>query len=366
MIPLVSVDVRDAEPLVLEVLRSGQLTQGPMVERLEGALADLVGVEHAVAVNSGTAALHVSLEALGLGPGDEVITSPFTFVATLNAVLATGATVRFADIRATDFTLDPSLVRGLIGVRTRVLLPVSLYGQMGEMDAIEKLAGEHGLTVVEDAAQAIGATRHGRPAGSFGIGCFSLYATKNVAAGEGGAVTTSDAGIADRIRLLRNQGMRGRYDYACAGQNMRMSDLHAAVGVSQLSRLPRDRDRRRHHAKRLSHGLDGVPGLVVPHVTEGSGHVWHQYTVRVTEEAACTRDELAARLRSRGVGTGIHYPRPVFDYDCYRGHPRIAASVADVPVSARTASEVLSLPVHPRLSEADLDHIIEQTRAALA
>ncbi|MFI7019979.1 DegT/DnrJ/EryC1/StrS family aminotransferase [Streptomyces sp. NPDC050164] len=363
MIPLVSVDVQDAEALVVEVLRSGRLTQGPMVERLERAVAETAGVEHAVAVNSGTAALTLSLEALDLEHGDEVITSPFTFAATLNAILASGATARFADIRQDDFNLDPTLIAEQLNARTKVLLPVDLYGQMADMPAIEKIGVEHGLTIVEDSAQALGASSSGRPAGSFGIGCFSLYATKNVTAAEGGVITTDDGALAERLRLLRNQGMDRRYDYVCCGGNYRLSDLHAAVGLSQIARLEELSERRRRNADRLSQGLSGVSGLVTPQTVEGRDHVWHQYTVRVTEEAACTRYELSARLADRGIASGVHYPRLVFDYDCYRDHPQVAD--ADVPVASRTTSEVLCLPVHPRLNDADLDHIIAETRAAL-
>lgn len=363
MIPLVSVDVQEAEPLVVEVLRSGHLTQGPMVKRLERAVAEIVGVEHAIAVNNGTSALSLSLEALDLQPGDEVITSPFTFVATLNAILASGATVKFVDIRPDDFNVDPAAVEDLVGERTKVLLPVSLYGQMADMIALEETAVKHGLTVVEDAAQAIGATLHGRPAGSFDVGCFSLYATKNVTAGEGGVITTGRQDLAERIRLLRNQGMRGRYDYACVGGNYRLSDMHAAVGVSQIGRLQEFSDGRRRNAEKLSHGLAGIEGLVVPEVMDGRSHVWHQYTVRVTKAASCTRDELSSRLASRGIGTGIHYPRLVFDYECYRDHPQVL--VPEVPVAAKIASEVLSLPVHPKLTDAEMERIVDETRRAL-
>ncbi|WP_234320019.1 DegT/DnrJ/EryC1/StrS family aminotransferase [Streptomyces sp. SBT349] len=355
--------MRDAEPLVMEVLRSGHLTQGPMVERLEAAMAGIAGTEHAVAVNSGTAALSLSLEALALRPGDEVITSPFTFAATLNAVIASGATVRFADIRPGDFNIDPALVEGQVNERTRVLLPVSLYGQMADLVAIEKLAAVHGLAVVEDSAQAIGATLDGRPAGSFGVGCFSLYATKNVTAGEGGVVTTDDGEVADRVRLFRNQGMRSRYDYSCVGGNYRLSDIHAAVGLSQIRRLEEFSARRNDNAARLSQGLAGIPGLITPETLAGRRHVWHQYTVRLTDGAPCTRDELAAALAAEGIATGIYYPRLVFDYDCYRGHPQVVAS--DVPVAARITSEILSLPVHPGLTDPEVDRIVSAARKAL-
>lgn len=363
MIPLVSVDVQDAEPLVLEVLRSGQITQGPMVERLEQAVAKVTGVEQAVAVNSGTAALTLSLAALDLRPGDEVVTSPFTFVATLNAILASGATAVFADIRPDDFNIDPALIEDRLSERTKVLLPVSMYGQTADMAEIETLATGRGLAVVEDSAQSLGASLNGRSAGSFGVGCFSLYATKNVTAGEGGVITTDNRNLAERVRLLRNQGMRSRYDYSCAGGNYRLSDVHAAIGLSQIAHLRTFSKRRRYNAQKLSEGLEGIEGLVLPRTLDGRSHVWHQYTVRITGDASCTRDELASELTVRGVASGIHYPRPVFDYACYKDHPQVRA--AEVPVASRITSEVLSLPVHPRLTDADLDSIIAETRAAL-
>lgn len=360
MIPITVVDVADAEPLVVDVLRSGVIAQGPMVERLERAFAEETGVAHAVAVNSGTTALVGALQALELEPGDEVVTSPFTFVATLNAILEAGATVRFADIDAADHCVDPDAVAAQITDRTRVLMPVHLYGQMADMTRLAPLAQERGLAIVEDAAQALGASVGGRPAGSFGLGCFSLYATKNVTTAEGGMVTTDDERLADRLRVLRNQGMRRRYQYEMAGHNYRMTDLHAAVGIPQMRRLAEITSARQHNAKVLCDGLAGVPGLLVPTVRPGATHVWHQFTVVVTGDSPVTRDELAARLTEAGVGNGIYYPRTVFDYDCYREHPGVLA--ADVPVAERTAAGVLSLPVHPALRDTDLETIIARVR----
>ena len=345
---------------MVEVLRSGVIAQGPMVKRFEEAFAQVAGVPHAVAVNSGTTALVASIQALDLQPGDEVITSPFTFVATLNAILEAGATARFADIRPDDFAIDPDLVAAQVTPRTKVLMPVHLYGQMADMSRLAPLAQEHGLALVEDAAQAVGATFEGRPAGSFGIGCFSLYATKNITTAEGGVITTSDDALADKLRVLRNQGMRARYQYEMAGHNYRMTDLHAAVGIPQLESLTQLTDARQRNAETLSKGLAEVPGLRTPAVLPGRSHVWHQYTVLVTEDAPVTRDELAAKLTERGVGNGIYYPKVVFDYDCYRDNPQVIAS--DVPVTEKVAQQALSLPVHPRLSTADLDHIVSSVR----
>ena len=361
MIPISKVDVREAEPLVLDVLRSGSLAQGPMVERLERAFAEVVGVPHAIAVNNGTTALVAALQVLDLRPGDEVITSPFTFVATLNAILEAGATARFADIREEDFAVDPGAVEAVVGDRTAVLMPVHLYGQTADMGPLTTIAQRAGLHVVEDAAQAHGARYEGRGAGSFGIGCFSFYATKNVTTGEGGMITTADGGLADRLRVLRNQGMRERYRYETAGHNYRMTDLHAAVGLPQVARTARIAACRRDNAARLTAGLTGLAGVRLPRELPGRSHVWHQYTVLLPEDA--DRDRVVAALTAAGVGSGIYYPRTVFDYDCYRDHPGVVA--ADVPVAESVARRCLSLPVHHHLTDADLDAVVDAFRRAV-
>lgn len=366
MIPITAVDVSDAEPLVTEVVRSGALVQGPMVRRLEQGFAEIAGTRHAIAVNSGTTALAASLQALGLRPGDEVVTSPFTFVATLNAAIQAGATVRFADVDAEDLTLSPERVAAAVTGRTRALLPVHLYGQMARMDELAAIAEEHGLHIVEDAAQAVGAAFAGRPAGSYGLGCFSLYATKNLTTAEGGMITTDGDALADRLRMLRNHGMRARYTYEIPGHNYRMTDLHAALGIPQLARLPETTEARRRNAARLSEGLAGIPGVSLPEELPGRRHVWHQYTVRVGPGAALSRDELATALAERGIATGVYYPRVVFDYACYTEHPLVVPTTPeDVPVAASAAREVLSLPVHSALTDEQLDTIVAVAREAL-
>ena len=363
MIPISTVVLgEEEERLVLQVLRSGQLAQGPVVAELERRFAEVVGVKHAVAVNNGTTALVAALQALGVGPGDEVVTAPFTFVATLNAILQTGATARFADIGA-DFTLDPASVEQRVTGRTRVLMPVHLYGLPADMSALDPIVREHGLGLVEDAAQAHGARVAGRGAGSFGIGCFSFYATKNLTTGEGGIVTTDDDAVADRLRLLRNHGMRQRYQYELAGHNYRLTDLQAAVALPQLDRLAKSTDARRRNAARLLAGLSGIQGLVLPSTPPDREHVWHQFTVRVTAESGSTRDELAAGLAEQGVGSGIYYPRLVHDYGCYATDPRVV--VEPTPVAEQAAREVLSLPVHPALSEADVEEVVAAVRTVL-
>jgi dTDP-4-amino-4,6-dideoxygalactose transaminase len=243
------------------------------------------------------------------------------------------------------------------------VIPVHLYGQPAAMNDISELASARNLLIVEDAAQAHGATVAGRPVGSFGIGCFSLYATKNVSSGEGGMITTDADDVADRLRLLRNQGMRSRHQYEIAGYNYRLTDLQAAVAIPQLGRLADANERRRDHAARLSAGLVGTTGVVTPTVVAERAHVFHQYTIRVTGAARLDRDALASRLRDRGIASGVYYPRVVFDHECYRGHRGVA--VSPVPEASRAAGEVLSLPVHPHLSRSDIDRIVGEVRAAL-
>jgi perosamine synthetase len=353
----------DVEAAVTSVIRSGQLAQGPVVAELERQFAERHGVDQAVAVNNGTSALIAAIEVLDLAPGDEVITSPFTFVATLNAIIGAGATARFSDI-GDDYNLRPDLAGDVITGRTKVLMPVHLYGLPVDLDEFERLATRHGLTIVEDAAQAIGARFRGRSVGGAGLGCFSLYATKNVATGEGGVITTNDARLADRLRLLRNQGMRARYQYEMAGNNYRLTDLAAAVGVPQMTRLDENMARRHQNATFLREGLAGVDGLVLPlPVPPDRTHVYHQFTTRITADARVSRDEFVSALGDRGVGSGVYYPRLVFDYDCYRDHPLVVP--ADVPNAATIAREVVSLPIHPFLSEADLDHIVSAVREVL-
>jgi perosamine synthetase len=346
----------DVEELVLDVIRSGLIAQGPMVERLEREFAEMIGVDHVVAVNNGTTALIAALDVLDLHPGDEVITSPFTFVATLNAIIESGATARFADIDRDVFNIDPKTVDGVLNSRTKVLMPVHLYGHTADMDLLGDVASEAQLTIVEDAAQAHGARLGDRAAGSWGIGCFSLYATKNLTSGEGGLISTNDAAIADRLRVLRNQGMRQRYVYEMAGNNYRMTDLQAAVCLPQLVSYDAQVAARQANACRLSEALRGLPGVRVPQSMPGCHHVWHQYTILIDDDARLDRDALAEALTAAGIGCGVYYPRPVFDYDCYRDHPQVV--VAESPVAVDVSRRCLSLPVHQHLSEMDIDRIV--------
>jgi perosamine synthetase len=242
-------------------------------------------------------------------------------------------------------------------------MPVHLYGQTADMDPLGRLAADHSLHVVEDAAQALGARYDGRPAGSFGIGCFSLYATKNLTSGEGGVLTTDDDALADRLRVLRNQGMRRRYEYEMAGHNYRLTDLQAAVAVPQLAGYAEQVARRRANAARLIEQLDGLD-LILPSELPGREHVWHQFTVLLPADRAPQRDALVDRLAAEGVGSGVYYPRPVYDYDCYRDHPQVV--IPDAPVAQDVAGRCLSLPVHPYLSEDDVEQVAAAVRTVLA
>jgi perosamine synthetase len=339
---------------VLAVLDSGQLAAGPVTRRFEETFAREVShTREAVAVSNGTAALHLALLAHGIGPGDEVITTPFTFQATGNMVLATGARPVFVDV-ADDGNIDVSLVEAAITPRTKALLPVHLYGRMCNIEALSDIARRHGIALIEDAAQAHGAEVGGRRAGSFGTGCFSFYATKNVMTGEGGMLSTDDAATADRLRVLRSHGQSERYFSSELGFNYRTTDLASAIGLPQLARLDEFNAKRRANAAYLSKHLRGV--VAPPEPVEAAACVWHQYTVRVPGG----RDELQAWLRERGVESAVHYPHILPAQKLYRD---LGYDEASVPIARRVASEVLSLPVHPGLSQADLETIVSAVNA---
>jgi dTDP-4-amino-4,6-dideoxygalactose transaminase len=344
----------EEEAAVLAVLRSGQIAQGERVAALERCFAERVGVAHAVASSSGTASLHLSLLALGIGPGDEVITSPFTFIASANAALYVGARPVLADIDPRTYNLDPGAVEARITPRTRAIVPVDLYGLPADMPALSAIAQRHGLFLVDDAAQALGASVEGRQSGTFGVGNFSLYPTKNITSVEGGMLTTDDAALAARARMLRNHGQSQRYRHEILGYNLRMTDLHAAVGLAQFNQLDAFTQARQRNAAYLDAGLSGV--VETPYVPPGYVHVYHQYTVRIP---GGRRDAVAEALRARGVGTAVHYPIPVHLQPLY-----IELGYRDrLPEAERAAAEVLSLPVHPGLSEADLATIVREVRA---
>jgi dTDP-4-amino-4,6-dideoxygalactose transaminase len=346
--PLVGADERAA---VDAVLASGGLAQGPQVASFESEFAAVVGGRECVAVNSGTSALHMALIALGVGAGDEVIVPSFTFAATANAVALAGARPVFVDIEADSFCISPDAVAAAITPSTRAVMPVHLYGHPAAMDRLAPITAEHDLLVVEDAAQAHAASLLGTPVGAFGdAGCFSFYPTKNMTSGEGGMVTTGSQDTARMVRLLRNQGMEQRYRNEVIGFNTRMTDIHAAIGRVQLTKLAGWTAARQANAAFMSAHLAGV---VVPKVAEGAVHVYHQYTIRVPGH---DQDAFVAALAERGVGSGVYYPTPVHALPSF-------GLTLDLPETARAAAEVISLPVHPALSQADLETIVEAVNA---
>ena len=371
--PLLGIEERDA---VLQVLLSGQLAQGARVAAFEQSFARICGVEEAVAVSSGTAALHLALLAHGIGPGDEVITTAFSFAATANVILLVGATPVFVDIEPDTYNIDPLLVERAITDRTKAIIPVHLYGHPCDMKRLCELAATYNLAMIEDACQAHMASIDGKPVGSFGTGCFSFYATKNMTTGEGGMVTTNDPAIAERVRLLRSHGQQERYKHHSLGYNLRMTDLQGALGVVQVEKLKKFTEQRIANATFLTGELQKF--VKTPVTRPGCCHVFHQYTICILDNHI-DRDEWVNQLRDRGVGTAIHYPMPIHkqpfyqqNLDKYRlvggntfgSHTTSndgganafseTSSEASLPVTEEAACRVLSLPVHPALSKEDL------------
>ncbi len=362
MIPISKVEIdEEIENEVLSVLRSGSIAQGPKVKELEDLFASMMGIRNVVAVNNGTTALVAALELMDVSDGDEVITSPFTFVATVNAILRTGATIRFADISSEDFNVSPVDIERKINNNTKILVPVHLYGQMADMNSISKLADKNKLRVIEDAAQSHLARQGRMYAGYVDIGCFSLYATKNITSAEGGLITTNDDTLAEKLRILRNQGMRNRYEYVMSGNNYRLTDVHAAICMPQLRRYPDIVLRRRKNAERLANELSNLNWITVPKVMPDREHVWHQFTILIDSDFRLSRGQVSELLSDRGVATGAYYPKTIQEYDCFKSHPQIACD--STPIAKDIASRCLSLPVHPGLTSEDISHIINSLKA---
>jgi perosamine synthetase len=352
MIPAAKPEIGDAESAAVErVIRSGMLAQGPEVAAFEQEFAQIVGGLHSVAVNSGTSALHMGFLAAGIGGGDEVIVPSFSFAATANAVALTGATPVFADIELDHFCLAPAAVEAAITPRTRAIMPVHLYGHPANLPELAAIAERHDLLLFEDAAQAHAASIAGRPVGTWGVAnSFSFYPTKNMTSGEGGMITTPSADVARQARLLRNQGMERRYENEVVGFNTRMTDIHAAIGRVQLTRLAEWTAKRQANAAFLSAGIEGV---VTPAIADGAEHVFHQYTIRVVDH---DRDAFAAALAERGVASGVYYPTPIHRLPSF-------GQDLDLPQTEFAARQVLSLPVYPALTEGELVTIVEAVNA---
>ena len=338
----------DIQQAVTRVFETGQFVLGDEVAAFESEFARYVGAGQGIAVNTGTSALHLALLAAGVGPGDEVITVPFTFVATAAAICYTGATPVFVDIDPATLTLDVAQLEGAITPRTKAVLPVHLYGHPADMDPIVEIARKHGLVVIEDACQAHGAEYKGRRVGSIGdLAAFSFYPGKNLGAcGEGGIVTTSNGKYADTIRMLRDWGQARKYYHTLRGFNYRMEGLQGAILRVKLRRLEQWTEARRRHAAEYNRFLDGAD-VAAPREAGGARHVYHIYAVRTQD-----RCELQRRLQSQGIQTGIHYPIPVHLQEAYRD---LGYTAGMFPQSERAANEVLSLPMYPELSSIQIE-----------
>jgi dTDP-4-amino-4,6-dideoxygalactose transaminase len=346
--------VREAVDSVLE---SGAYILGPEVAAFESEFAAYCGTRHAIAVNSGTSALHLSLLACGVGPGDEVITVPATFIATVAAIRYTGARPVLVDIDPISYTIDPKALEAAITPRTKVILPVHLYGQPAAMHAILEIASRRGITVIEDAAQAHGATFQGRRVGSFGrFGCFSFYPTKNLGAcGEGGLITTSDDAGAKQLRMLRDWGQEIKNEHVIEGYNNRLEGIQAAILRVKMGHLEEWTELRRAHARHYNEHLPGS-GVVLPKELAGNRHVYHLYPVLVED-----RTNFQKALLESGVQTAVHYPTPAH---LQKAHADLGYKRGDFPVAERLSDSELSLPMYPELTQAQLDTVVSAVKAA--
>ncbi len=333
---------------IMRVLDSGYIVQGPMVKEFEDKWAAMCGVKHAAAVINGTMGLHLGLLAAGVGPGDEVICPAFTFIATGNAALYCGARPVFVDIDYDTFNIDVNQIEAAITPKTKAIEPVSLYGLPANMPAIAEIAERHGLAIVEDACQAVGASINGRRTGSWGIGVFSLYATKNVTTAEGGVLTTNDDKIDDYIRIARAQGMRTRYYHEMLGYNYRMTDIQGAIGSAQMDKLGALTEQRIRNAAFYDANLHGVE---MPKVPEGYRHDYHQYTIKLPK--GIDRDTARVRLLEQGVATDVYYPVPVYRQQVYI---ELGYNMS-LPVTEDVTARCLSIPVHPALTQEELERV---------
>ncbi len=344
------------------VMLSSNLVQGEKVKTFEYKFAREVKTKFAIAVNNGTSALHTALLSLNIGEGDEVITTPFTFVATANAILMTGAKPVFVDIDERTFNIDFNLIEKKINKKTRAILAVDLFGQPADYDEINKIAKKYKLNVIEDAAQSIGAKYHGIPAGCLSdVACFSLYATKNIMSGEGGIITTQNEDINLKARMIRNHGQKEseRYTYNCLGYNYRMMDLQASIALEQLKKLSYINKRRREIAKIYDKELKGIKGLITPVIKQGNLSSYHQYTLRITNEFKESRDTLKSDMEKNGILTGVYYPIPLHFFKHLNLHNY---KKGDFPIAEMIANEVLSIPIQPLLTSNEVLDVIKFLR----
>ncbi|CAF29907.1 DegT/DnrJ/EryC1/StrS family aminotransferase [Methanococcus maripaludis] len=343
---------------VTDVLKSGMIAQGKEVELFEREFCEYHNVKYGLAVSNGTTALDVALKSLKVSSGDEVITTPFTFIASSNCILYQGAKTVFADIDEKTFNIDPNEVLENINSKTKAIIAVHLYGQPADMKALREIADDHKLFLIEDAAQAHGAEFEGKKIGNFGdITTFSFYPTKNMTSSEGGMVVTNNPEIAKISDLIRNHGQAEKYLHTALGYNFRMTNISAAIGRVQLKKVEEWTEKRIKNAKELSKRLSKIDGLSIPYLDKRVRHVFHQYVLRVEADFSLSRDEFSRYLNENGVGTGIHYPIPVHNQPVYQN---LGYDKDECPNSIDAAKKVLSLPVHPSVSLDDIEYITQK------
>lgn len=341
---------------ITRVIHSGMIASGPETAAFEKEFADFVGCKYACAVNNGTSALCLALAAIGVSPGDEVITTPMTFIATANAIMSCGAKPVFADIEENSFNLCPKSVEKAITEKTAAIMPVHLYGLPANMTELRKIANKHEIFLIGDAAQAHGSDIDGEKVGALAdIECFSFYPTKNMTTGEGGMVTTNDEKLYHMLDSIRNHGRPdstlGKYEHIRFGLNLRITDIGSAIGRVQLNKLPKFNTIRNRNAMLLLEGLTGLEGIILPSIPEGYKHVWHQFTIRLDD-----RESLSEYLKSKDIETRTYYPRLVQDY------PHLEQFSSECPTASKVVDQVISLPVHPSLTEQDIETIIEEIK----
>ena len=359
MIPINLPEIGEEEiEAVVKVMRNGPLTNalgaGPVVTKFEENYAKFAGVKHAVAVNSGTAALHSAIVAAGVKSGDEVILPSFTFVATAEAVVMAGGKPVFTDIDPETYNISPVEIEKNVTKQTKAVVPVDLYGFSANAKPIKEIASEHDLAVVEDAAQAHGATYEGKPAGVFSdAACWSLYASKNITTGEGGVVTTDSDEVAETLRLIRTHGEKAKYASIMLGHNYRMAEIQAAIGLVQLEKLPAFLAKRRRNAQRLTEILAKTARLQLPKETKDRLHSWYLYTVRLRDGDETERDKILEELKKKGIGAAAYYVHPVHTMPYYQEN----FGERKLPETEKAAKQVFSLPIHPGVTEAQVDYI---------
>lgn len=356
-IPIAKPIISEEEITAVEaVLKSGMLAQGEAVKAFENSFSKYLSVKESVAVTNGTIALDLALKALNIKQGDEVITTPFTFIATANSILFQGAKPVFADIDEKTFNMNPEEVLKKITKKTKVVLGVHLFGQPFDVKALKEICNDYKLHLIEDCAQAHGAEYNGRRVGGFGdAGCFSFYPTKNMTTGEGGMITTNNSELAETCRLLRSHGESKKYYHTMLGYNYRMTNIQAAIGSVQLKKLDGFNEQRIKNAEYLDKHLK-INGLVTPHKAAHAKHVYHQYVVSIEEGFPMSRDAFIEYLHKNGIGSAVHYPIPIYNQPLYQ---TLGCTSKECPVATHAASKVLSLPVHPALTNDDLKYIVE-------